>query len=1375
MENGDLVKTNKINLSYRPHFLDSTTIYKYYNRDVTVEEIIVSLNIHHELLPQVLVQIGGVKIPRANWSRVRPLPGALVFISLIPMGGGGGGGKSLIQGIIGVALIAVGVIGFGLSAGLTTSLILTGAGMVLSAGASMLFPPPKAALSQSRYNSQESSQTYSLGSSSNAFKPFGPVLKLYGRHKMFPNIAAKPYTQWNANNNDFYTIFDLGVGRVDKGSLEIFIGSSPISKYSEVNYRVVYHPTEKFQIYVNDYETETFSVLIPTGGEVIRNTKDDTQEFQVDIAFPQGLYSLDSNGNTQNETVEIALDYQIGATWYPYYSAPRFDLGTSAIATSLNYPIQLIYNHTTVRKWYWTEWGYPTGPVQYTYRYYLKAGSTQLNYSTTYASYVPQVGAYIDINGAKYRITAVSTPTITFTPAIPADIYLGSTNDAITYLNTVFNNPGTFKITGNKQNPTYFTVIVGGLNPAIYPIRVKKIATGGVGTLRHINEMYLAQIKSVKYKAPIVTTVPHTFLEMKIKANEQLSGTLDNVSIIGYSILSKWNCTAWVDTTIQEASNPAWILVDILTGPINGNPIPKSRIHLPSIIEWANYCNTLRTFDFLFNGASIPDITEKQAVCSFVLDFDTTVMQLINQVCSAGRATFSVIGGKYGVIIDQQKTIPVQVLTERNYNNFSSSRSYIKMPHALKVKFVDPESDWNISEQLVYNTEDGYNSGNSTIFESIDTFGCNTPSYAWRLGRYWLAQTRLRQEKINIEMDFENLVMLKGDLVDFQSQIMKVGGYPVRIIRITGATIYFDTPIDSPGGTPGFEVRTRAGTIISGQLTSVAPNGLSVTVPNSTGMNVGDLFVFGIFQRTSIKCLVENIIPSDDMKAAVTLVEYAPEIFSADQGLIPPYNAQINPPGVLESTPAKITNAILSEEVIHRNTQAISKIHIDIFVPVGTIWGATNIYWLNDLLEYELVQTIAGSSLEFFLEVPASENFTNIVKDKNFTYKFVLVGNNGNHIPVTDADPYSIILKGDQVLPLPPIALSGNTQVDTILLTWDPPEGVDDLGAYLVKYSPVFDLTISFNEFSFFIDKVPALATSVKVSFRPGVYAVKSLDTSGNQSIEDIRLIASSPDVILDKNIFSYSPEAVFWPDTKADVVVISNEIQLLQTAANSTVRIGYYYFNNLLDLGEIFTARVSSFLQGYGLELGVFLTHSSWDPMANRIAMNDVPDADAKYYLQVRLTKDNFFIASWVDMASINPIAQGAVKWSPWMRIYVGDVTTRFIEFRIVLERKIDRANVTPVVKSGRVDVDIPFTQRLFIDEVVVGSRRIVFDPQFWEIPSISIIAQGLQQGDYYEITNKDLTGFDISFKDLNGLPVTRTMDCQAIGSGKRFTTVLG
>ncbi|MFI5391486.1 MAG: hypothetical protein ACHQYQ_09000, partial [Bacteriovoracales bacterium] len=332
-----------------------------------------------------------------------------------------------------------------------------------------------------------------------------------------------------------------------------------------------------------------------------------------------------------------------------------------------------------------------------------------------------------------------------------------------------------------------------------------------------------------------------------------------------------------------------------------------------------------------------------------------------------------------------------------------------------------------------------------------------------------------------------------------------------------------------------------------------------------------------------------------------------------------------------------------------------------------------------------------------------------------------------------------------------------------------------DLGAFLVKYTPIIDNTVSFNEFSFFIDKVPALASSVKVPFRPGLYGIRSIDTSGNLSAGDIRAVASSPDVILEKNINSYSPEVFFWPDTKADVVTVSNEIQLVQTAPNATVKVGYYYFNNLLDLGDIFTCRISSYLVGYGLELGVFLTHASWDPMANRTAMNDVAEDEAKYYLEVRLTNQTFFIALWPDMASINPIAQGTVTWSNWQKIFVGDCTTRLIEFRIVLERNSERLNITPVVKSGKVDVALPYTQRTYSDILIPGTERINFNPQFWENPSLTIIAQDLAQGDYYTVTNKSPTGFDLSFFDLNGLPVNRTADIQALGTAKRYISVLG
>ena len=772
-------------------------------------------------------------------------------------------------------------------------------------------------------------------------------------------------------------------------------------------------------------------------------------------------------------------------------------------------------------------------------------------------------------------------------------------------------------------------------------------------------------------------------------------------------------------------------------------------------------------------------VTEKNAQCSFIMDYDTTVQQLLAQVTSSGRATFSIIGGKYGVIIDQYRTTPVQVFTPRNYSNFSSTRTYKVMPHGIKVKFVDPESNWNISESLVYNTEDGYNADGSggltaaTIFEEVDTFGCNTPSFAWRLGRYWLAQAKLRQERISINVDFENLVAVTGDLVRLTSDVMEVGGYPVRIARVAGSTIYLDAPIVSPGGALMYEVRQRSGLVSKGNILVVAPDGYSVDIANATGISAGDLFIFGRANRTSIDCIIESIVPGEDLTANISLLEYAPAIFNADILPLPPYNSQ-ETESTLTGTP-KIDNAVLNEEIIHENRNAFSKININLVVPPNITWANTAIYLKNDFGEFVLIDTIPDQTLEYYYRIPASDNFKNIVAGITKEFKFILVGLNGNHISVDDADIYSLKLKGDTVPPTAPTVLSLNLQQDTLMINWPLPQGVNDLGGFILKYTPVETTNISWNEMSPFINDIPWDANSVKVSFRPGTYALRARDTSGNVSLTDVRALASAPDIIYLSTVDSVVPEATFWPDTKDNVVVIANELQLFQQTPNHTVERGYYYFKDTIDVGDVYTMHITSFITGYGLKLGVYMNHPTWDPLANLAVMNPVKENEAQFYLQYRMSPASFFIAAWPTMDVIDPIAQGLVNWTDWKTIFTGDATGRIFQFRILLLRDANITDVTPVVKSGRFDMSIELTTRAFQDLAINGTRRITFDPQFWELPSLTITAQDLAQGDYYTIRNKAPTGFDLDFFDLNGNPVNRTADISAYGKGRRFIRILG
>src|SRR5690606_36133844 len=107
----------------------------------------------------------------------------------------------------------------------------------------------------------------------------------------------------------------------------------------------------------------------------------------------------------------------------------------------------------------------------------------------------------------------------------------------------------------------------------------------------------------------------------------------------------------------------------------------------------------------------------------------------------------------YGVLIDKYRSTPVQIFTPRNSRDFFSGRVYSPRPHGLKVKYIDPNLDWEVAEVVAY--DNGYTEDNATEFDELTAFGCINDEQAWRFGRYMLAQNRLRQETISLTVDFE--------------------------------------------------------------------------------------------------------------------------------------------------------------------------------------------------------------------------------------------------------------------------------------------------------------------------------------------------------------------------------------------------------------------------------------------------------------------------------------------------------------------------------------------------------------------------------------------------------------------------------------------
>ncbi len=151
---------------------------------------------------------------------------------------GGGGGSNPIAVILSLAIIIAApylAAALGPALGITSSigLQLLGAG-IAAAGllvVNTLFPPR---LPDPPQSIGQPAPQYSLSGGANRARPHEPLLMLLGSHRMYPDIVASEYTEYDENSDQFLNgIYDFGIGNLEIGPPRF--GETPLSNFNSVS------------------------------------------------------------------------------------------------------------------------------------------------------------------------------------------------------------------------------------------------------------------------------------------------------------------------------------------------------------------------------------------------------------------------------------------------------------------------------------------------------------------------------------------------------------------------------------------------------------------------------------------------------------------------------------------------------------------------------------------------------------------------------------------------------------------------------------------------------------------------------------------------------------------------------------------------------------------------------------------------------------------------------------------------------------------------------------------------------------------------------------------------------------------------------------
>ena len=333
-------------------------------------------------------------------------------------------------------------------------------------------------------------------------------------------------------------------------------------------------------------------------------------------------------------------------------------------------------------------------------------------------------------------------------------------------------------------------------------------------------------------------------------------------------------------------------------------------------------------------------------------------------------------------------------------------------------------------------------------------------------------------------------------------------------------------------------------------------------------------------------------------------------------------------------------------------------------------------------------------------------------------------------------------------------------------LSWEAVTDLD-LAYYNLRFSEETDGTADWLNSVALVEKISRPATSISVPARQGTYLIKAVDKLGNFSSNATAIISNVTSAINFNNITTQSEHPTFG-GTFTDTILLDDAIELDSTElfdsasgnfdANADrffdsgasnfdfVSTGNYEFANVIDIGAKHTVRITaSMTQSSDNPDDLFDNRSGDFDDASSNFDGDVP-ANCNAHLEIATSDDN---STFTDFRAF----------------VIGEYEARYYKFRVVL---ISRDNAsTPVVSAVTVTIDMQ--DRIFSgNDIVSGTstKSITFTKPFKTVNyAVGVTAQGMATGDYFTVTNKAITGFDVAFFNSSNSGVSKTFDFIAKG----------
>ena len=324
-----------VRAAYLPHPLttDGRQVYtEPPKRNETLGRYVRRLGIEVDTHPHAIL-VNGRALGEA-WATYRLRKGDQILIRAVVRGGGGGGSGKVLRT---VALVAIAVAAGPMAGALTgaasgTMLYAAAQAGIMIAGSMLVnavLPPPTASAGTlGNSSSVEQSPTYSLTGARNRVRQFEPMPLVLGKHRIVPDLAGKPYTVFEGQDQYLLQSFHFGL-QSDLQLGDFKLGDTPLSDYQGVT---VYHASAdgKLPAEFGNVDTESGREIAQADGWISRTTSADCIGISVDI---QGVaYYARDDGGVDGQAIGYDVQYRaVGASAWAAFGTGSFVLNGNAV------------------------------------------------------------------------------------------------------------------------------------------------------------------------------------------------------------------------------------------------------------------------------------------------------------------------------------------------------------------------------------------------------------------------------------------------------------------------------------------------------------------------------------------------------------------------------------------------------------------------------------------------------------------------------------------------------------------------------------------------------------------------------------------------------------------------------------------------------------------------------------------------------------------------------------------------------------------------------------------------------------------------------------------------------------------------------------